>query len=396
DPDKHYLMYEHERVPIAVCEREPSSIIAFALSCKEYKTALEDLSKASNAAADEPQQAVSAESWVKSSPARLSDSLLSQQSRISTDSEPLKDADSADKQKKQTVNPHIELQFSDANAKFYCRIYYAREFHRMREEIMESSEEEFVRSLSHCVNWQARGGKSGAVFYATEDDRFILKQMPRLEVQSFLDFAPHYFTYITGAVQQKRPTALAKILGVYRIGYKNSQNNTEKKLDLLVMENLFYGRKMAQVFDLKGSLRNRNVKTDSGKESCEVVLLDENLLKLIHDNPLYIRSHCKAILRGAIHSDAYFLSSHLIIDYSLLVGRDDTTDQLVVGIIDYIRTFTWDKKLEMVVKSTGILGGQGKMPTVVSPELYRARFCEAMDKYFLMVPDHWTSLGINC
>lgn len=142
------------------------------------------------------------------------------------------------------------------------------------------------------------------------------------------------------------------------------------------------------MFDLKGSLRNRNVKTEQGKESCEVVLLDENLLKLVHDNPLYIRSHCKAILRAAIHSDAYFLSSHLIIDYSLLVGRDDASDQLVVGIIgtspeltwslcflqyeklmmftafpvlflDYIRTFTWDKKLEMVVKSTGILGGQG-------------------------------------
>ncbi|XP_034741699.1 1-phosphatidylinositol 3-phosphate 5-kinase isoform X5 [Etheostoma cragini] len=397
DPDKHYLMYEHERVPIAVCEREPSSIIAFALSCKEYKTALDDLSKASNTGGDETPQVISGgESRAKSSPARPSESASSQQSRSSMESDPLKDADLADRQKKQTLNPHVELQFSDANAKFYCRIYYAEEFHKMREEIMESNEEDFVRSLSHCVNWQARGGKSGAVFYATEDDRFILKQMPRLEVQSFLDFAPHYFTYITGAVQQKRPTALAKILGVYRIGYKNSQNNTEKKLDLLVMENLFYGRKMAQVFDLKGSLRNRNVKTDSGKESCEVVLLDENLLKLIHDNPLYIRSHCKAILRAAIHSDAYFLSSHLIIDYSLLVGRDDATDQLVVGIIDYIRTFTWDKRLEMVVKSTGILGGQGKMPTVVSPELYRARFCEAMDKYFLMVPDHWTGLGINC
>uniref|UniRef100_A0A8C5F549 1-phosphatidylinositol-3-phosphate 5-kinase n=1 Tax=Gadus morhua TaxID=8049 RepID=A0A8C5F549_GADMO len=366
EPDKHYLMYEHERVPIAVCEKEPSSIIAFALSCKEYKTALDDISKIAKTGLD--------------------DNCLC----------PTEEGDLLDKERKQSGNPHIELQFSDANAKFYCRIYYAEEFHKMREEIMESSEDDFVRSLSHCINWQARGGKSGAVFYATEDDRFILKQMPRLEVQSFLDFAPHYFTYITGAVQQKRPTALAKILGVYRIGYKNSQNNTEKKLDLLVMENLFYGRKMAQVFDLKGSLRNRNVKTDSGKESCEVVLLDENLLKLVHDNPLYIRAHCKAILRAAIHSDAYFLSSHLIIDYSLLVGRDDTTDQLVVGIIDYIRTFTWDKKLEMVVKSTGILGGQGKMPTVVSPELYRARFCEAMDKYFLMVPDHWNGLGINC
>uniref|UniRef100_A0A8C9TL64 1-phosphatidylinositol 3-phosphate 5-kinase n=1 Tax=Scleropages formosus TaxID=113540 RepID=A0A8C9TL64_SCLFO len=393
DPDKHYLMYEHERVPIAVCEKEPSSIIAFALSCKEYKTALEELSKTTVKTAGEE---IAPSNRLKNSPAKSTEVAASQITRSSMETDPLKETDGGDKQKKQAGNPHIELQFSDANAKFYCRVYYAEEFHKMREEIMESTEEDFVRSLSHCVNWQARGGKSGAVFYATEDDRFILKQMPRLEVQSFLDFAPHYFTYITGAVHQKRPTALAKILGVYRIGYKNSQNNTEKKLDLLVMENLFYGRKMAQVFDLKGSLRNRNVKTDSGKESCEVVLLDENLLKLVHDNPLYIRSHCKAILRAAIHSDAYFLSSHLIIDYSLLVGRDDATGQLVVGIIDYIRTFTWDKKLEMVVKSTGILGGQGKMPTVVSPELYRARFCEAMDKYFLMVPDHWTGLGVNC
>uniref|UniRef100_A0A8C1C4L2 1-phosphatidylinositol 3-phosphate 5-kinase n=1 Tax=Cyprinus carpio carpio TaxID=630221 RepID=A0A8C1C4L2_CYPCA len=387
DPDKHYLMYEHERVPIAVCEREPSSIIAFALSCKEYKTALEELTKTTvKTGADDISQAIR---YIKHSfPHRLYliitiiQIIIIGMHKIKTNNN--------------SENHTYNAEFSDANAKFYCRIYYAEEFHKMREEIMESSEDDFVRSLSRCVNWQARGGKSGAVFYATEDDRFILKQMPRLEVQSFLDFAPHYFTYITGSVQQKRPTALAKILGVYRIGYKNSQNNTEKKLDLLVMENLFYGRKMAQVFDLKGSLRNRNVKTELGKESCEVVLLDENLLKLVHDNPLYIRSHCKAILRAAILSDALFLSSHLIIDYSLLVGRDDATNELVVGIIDYIRTFTWDKKLEMVVKSTGILGGQGKMPTVVSPELYRARFCEAMDKYFLMVPDHWTGLGLNC
>ncbi|NXA48512.1 FYV1 kinase, partial [Nothocercus julius] len=452
DPDKHYLMYEHERVPIAVCEKEPSSIIAFALSCKEYRNALEELSKASlkNSSEEGLQPNSTLDNKPKSSsPVRVPEANLSSSNRTAEPEQPkkpssvlsffrgaggkspdlssqkketLRGADSAyyqvgqmnkegaenqgaepqdetdggDGQKKQLANPHVELQFSDANAKFYCRIYYAGEFHKMREVILGSSEEDFIRSLSHSMPWQARGGKSGAAFYVTEDDRFILKQMPRLEVQSFLDFAPHYFTYIINAVQQKKPTALAKILGVYRIGYKNSQNNTEKKLDLLVMENLFYGRKMAQVFDLKGSLRNRNVKTDTGKESCDVVLLDENLLKMVRDNPLYIRSHCKAVLRASIHSDSQFLSSHLIIDYSLLVGRDDTNNELVVGIIDYIRTFTWDKKLEMVVKSTGILGGQGKMPTVVSPELYRTRFCEAMDKYFLMVPDHWTGLGLNC
>uniref|UniRef100_A0A4W2D355 1-phosphatidylinositol-3-phosphate 5-kinase n=1 Tax=Bos indicus x Bos taurus TaxID=30522 RepID=A0A4W2D355_BOBOX len=454
DPDKHYLMYEHERVPIAVCEKEPSSIIAFALSCKEYRNALEELSKATQRNSAEeglPTNSTLDSRPKSSSPIRLPEISGGQTNRAveaepqptkkasgmlsffrgtagkspdlsSQKRETLRGADSAyyqvgqtgkegtenqgiepqdevdggDTQKKQLTNPHVELQFSDANAKFYCRLYYAGEFHKMREVILGSSEEDFIRSLSHSSPWQARGGKSGAAFYATEDDRFILKQMPRLEVQSFLDFAPHYFNYITNAVQQKRPTALAKILGVYRIGYKNSQNNTEKKLDLLVMENLFYGRKMAQVFDLKGSLRNRNVKTDTGKESCDVVLLDENLLKMVRDNPLYIRSHSKAVLRASIRSDSHFLSSHLIIDYSLLVGRDDTSNELVVGIIDYIRTFTWDKKLEMVVKSTGILGGQGKMPTVVSPELYRTRFCEAMDKYFLMVPDHWTGLGLNC
>ncbi|XP_070098306.1 1-phosphatidylinositol 3-phosphate 5-kinase isoform X17 [Equus przewalskii] len=399
DPDKHYLMYEHERVPIAVCEREPSSIIAFALSCKEYRNALEELSKATlrNSAEEGlPANSASDSRPKGGSPGRPPE-LGGGCPNRAAEAEPQPDEiDGGDAQKKQLTNPHVELQFSDANAKFYCRLYYAGEFHKMREVILGSSEEDFIRSLSHSAPWQARGGKSGAAFYATEDDRFILKQMPRLEVQSFLDFAPHYFNYITNAVQQKRPTALAKILGVYRIGYKNSQNNTEKKLDLLVMENLFYGRKMAQVFDLKGSLRNRNVKTDTGKESCDVVLLDENLLKMVRDSPLYIRSHSKAVLRASIRSDAHFLSSHLIIDYSLLVGRDDTSNELVVGIIDYIRTFTWDKKLEMVVKSTGILGGQGKMPTVVSPELYRTRFCEAMDKYFLMVPDHWTGLGLNC
>ncbi|MGH0124737.1 UNVERIFIED_CONTAM: hypothetical protein FKN15_013056 [Acipenser sinensis] len=348
EPDKHYLMYEHERVPIAVCEKEPSSIIAFALSCKEYKTALEELSVKGTGEEGPPPLHSTTESRAKtSSPARQVEIVTAQLNR-STDSdvptrktsgvlsffrgtggsssdlcpvrrepmqsadtayyqmgqsgkegadnhgsEPPEEADGGDKHKKQLGNPHIELQFSDANAKFYCRIYYAEEFHKMREEIMESRADDFIRSLAHCVNWQARGGKSGAVFYATEDDRFILKQMPRLEVQSFLDFAPHYFTYITGAVQQKRPTALAKILGVYRIGYKNSQNNTEKKLDLLVMENLFYGRKMAQRkwLEVKSSKFTRNSSQDA------------------------------------------------------------------LGF-DYIRTFTWDKKLEMVVKSTGILGGQ--------------------------------------
>lgn len=57
---------------------------------------------------------------------------------------------------------------------------------------------------------------------------------------------------------------------------------------------------------------------------------------------------------------------------------------------DFIRTFTWDKKLESWVKESGILGGGGKEPTIVSPRQYRIRFREAMERYFLMVPDEWS------
>lgn len=65
-------------------------------------------------------------------------------------------------------------------------------------------------------------------------------------------------------------------------------------------------------------------------------------------------------------------------------------------LLDYIRTFTWDKKLETMVKKSGILGGQGKLPTIVSPEEYKNRFIKAMHKYFLSVPDQWYKCEKGC
>jgi 1-phosphatidylinositol-3-phosphate 5-kinase len=56
-------------------------------------------------------------------------------------------------------------------------------------------------------------------------------------------------------------------------------------------------------------------------------------------------------------------------DYSLVVGVDSEKRELVVGIVDYIRTFTWDKKLESWVKDSAFLGGAGKgEPTIVTPK----------------------------
>lgn len=85
------------------------------------------------------------------------------------------------------------------------------------------------------------------------------------------------------------------------------------------------------------------------------------------------------------------LQSVDVMDYSLLVGVDEEGRELVLGIIDFMRQYTWDKHLETWVKASGILGGpKNAAPTVISPKQYKKRFRKAMKNYFLMVPDQWS------
>ncbi|CAA9994908.1 unnamed protein product [Nesidiocoris tenuis] len=105
-------------------------------------------------------------------------------------------------------------------------------------------------------------------------------------------------------------------------------------------------------------------------------------------SPLYVLPHSKTVLMQAIHNDTLFLASQSVMDYSLLVGLDETNSHLVLGIIDYIRGYTWDKKIETMVKRIG----QAKDPTIIPADEYRKRFIAAMHRYFLPVPDRWTGL----
>jgi 1-phosphatidylinositol-3-phosphate 5-kinase len=59
--------------------------------------------------------------------------------------------------------------------------------------------------------------------------------------------------------------------------------------------------------------------------------------------------------------------------------------------IDYIRTYTWDKKLESWVKESAFLGGRGGEPTIVTPKQYRQRFISAMERYFPLVSHGFSS-----
>ncbi|CAI5455621.1 unnamed protein product [Caenorhabditis angaria] len=286
-----------------------------------------------------------------------------------------------------TSTQHLEVEFEDESASYYVKLFYAEKFRKLRELLIAEGEETFIRSLSNSTFWTPQGGKSGSFFYRTQDDRFVVKQMSRFEIQSFVKFAPNYFDYLTTSATENKLTTLCKVYGVFRIGYKSK--TTTLKVDILVMEYLFYNHNVSQVWDLKGSLRNRLAST--GKSSADLVLLDENFVKDLWNQQLYVLPHSKAALNQAISNDSHFLSSQSIMDYSLLVGVDDDNGELILGIVDYMRTYTLDKKLESWVKIVAIPGAH--LPTILSPEMYCARFSEAIDSYFPVVPDQWTGLG---
>ncbi|XP_011863419.1 PREDICTED: 1-phosphatidylinositol 3-phosphate 5-kinase isoform X2 [Vollenhovia emeryi] len=418
-PLEHYLLPLGSVVPIVVYESELSSIIAYALDSHDYKHALQELLRTAkgpelnpsplskrkfpegrDSTLDQVQLGEFKRPSVLSffrgnSPNPASSPIESDKNVSSTETSGSGAAglDVDDDKKAIKQQNYIEVQFNDATTNFFCRIYFAAQFAALRENVLPCGEDGFTRSLSRTVQWTARGGKSGSTFCKSRDDRFIIKEMSRLDMQIFLDFAPNYFAYMERCQQSKQPTLLGKIVGVYRVSFKNNTTNAALRTSVLVMENLFYNRIITDKFDLKGSVRNRLVNLDDTCHEGELVLLDENLLNMSCDSPLYIRSHSKTVLNRAIEQDTKFLADNSVMDYSLLVGLEPSSDELVLGIIDYIRTFTWDKKLETMVKKSGILGGQGKLPTIISPEEYRARFIAAMHRYFLPVPDRWSGLG---
>lgn len=95
---------------------------------------------------------------------------------------------------------HIKHRFEDLNDrgevmhKFQCHVYWATQFEAIRSIYLKDIEnEEFIRSLSTINNWNTKGGKSGATFSKSKDDRFVIKAIDKVELGMFLDFAPAYF-----------------------------------------------------------------------------------------------------------------------------------------------------------------------------------------------------------
>jgi len=225
-----------------------------------------------------------------------------------------------------------------------------------------------------------------------------------------------------------------------------------------VMQNIFFGRKISKIFDLKGSLRGRftrqlekernsNAKStraksphdrsvsvsssesdsDSSDDGCEddsssslvsrdnkvqldtrsqkappvcdndekissvPTLLDGDFLEFTAGRPLPLTDRAKAVFSMSILNDTLFLSIINVLDYSILVGIDEEKMELVVGIIDFMRQYDILKQMERVGKSLPMVVGS-EAPTIIQPPLYKARFTNAMERYFMTVPSKWTTI----
>ncbi|MCJ1402171.1 1-phosphatidylinositol-3-phosphate 5-kinase [Xylographa trunciseda] len=341
---------------IIIREDEPSSLIAFALGSEDYKAKLQStLEKSKDTKIMHDKSYVHDPLMTTEEQKRIECSLL------------------------QSTGTHLKYQFQEGSAKMLCKIFYAEQFDAVRQKCGVT--DRIVESLSRCMKWDSKGGKTKSVFLKTLDDRLVLKSLSQIETQAFLRFAPAYFQLMSEALFHELPSVIAKMLGFYQIVIKNPITGVEFNWFLLVMENLFYDRSPTRIFDLKGSMRNRRIQSTGEQNE---VLLDENMVEFIYESPLFVREHSKKLLRASVWNDTLFLSRQNVMDYSLMIAIDENRKELVVGIIDCIRTYTWDKKLESWMKDRG-----KNRPTVTSPKEYKSRFREAMGRYVLHAPNCW-------
>ncbi|WYZ44219.1 hypothetical protein EsH8_VII_000655 [Colletotrichum jinshuiense] len=360
---------------VIVREDEPSSVIAFALSSDDYRTKLADIRRQERMAIQKDYEAPNL------------DGKSSGMSDTGGEFEILEGE--LEKSLLRATGTHLKYQFKEGSATMLCKIFYAEQFDALRRKCGVA--DRIVESLSRCLKWDSKGGKTKSVFLKTLDDRLVLKGLSPIETSAFLRFAPAYFGIMAEALFHDLPSVIAKMLGFFQLIIKNPVTGVEIKLDLLLMENLFYDRGPTRLFDLKGSMRNRKIQSTGEQNE---VLLDENMVEFIYESPLFAREHSKKLLRASVWNDTLFLARQNVMDYSLMIAVDEAKKELVVGIIDCIRTYTWDKKLESWIKDRGFAGGGRNRPTVTSPKEYKSRFREAMARYILQAPNCWHQFGV--
>lgn len=101
---------------------------------------------------------------------------------------------------------------------------------------------------------------------------------------------------------------------VLKVSLKHLKGGKDKKMDVLVMENILFRRNFIRLYDLKGSSRSRYNPDTSGINK---VLLDQNLIEAMPTSPIFVGNKAKRLLERAVWNDTAFLAVSCICCHSL-------------------------------------------------------------------------------
>ena len=335
--------------------------------------------------------------------------------------------------------PEVDLSYSFTvvESNYSVEILYPFDFHALRHSL-NGGDAVFVDSLYRTRAVRPTGGKSNSRFAISSDDEFIIKSINSKEEEFVRRFGPAFFWYAIKSVFQGMPSLLMPLLGVYTV----TSLKTKRRRSFVVMRNIASSGSL-HMFDLKGVGMTRHVLTrrraepgktisveDSSPDSSDHpgspdsfggnsarvlnasttgfeqrVLWDQDFRAWSNNRPLLLSPSDDLFFQTALCNDSEFLSSLQVVDYSLFLAMNSMTVTsrppytIFAGIIDYLRPFTWDKKIESVVKSVnnnivnigykitnsdpsqpGLREGSIKQPdmaeapTVIRPDLYARRF----------------------
>ncbi|KAL8520964.1 hypothetical protein ACS0TY_011494 [Phlomoides rotata] len=195
--------------------------------------------------------------------------------------------------------PHYSIDFY---WKDYCPMVFRnlRELFRLNaaDYMMSICGDDGLRELSSP-------GKSGSIFYLSQDDKFVIKTLKKSELKMLLKMLPHYYNH----VQAYDNTLITKFFGVHRITLVHG-----RKVRFVVMGNMFFSElRIHRRYDLKGSTHGRFTNKDEISDTSTLKDLD-----LTYEFQMD-RSLHESLFRQ-LSLDSAFLESQQIIDYSLLLG----------------------------------------------------------------------------
>lgn len=122
---------------IVVCEDEPSTIVAYTLSCDDYLDKLESVKKENHMQDSDTQSSVSE-----------------------------MESSSIERTLRSKSGIHMKHYFTDGTTKFFCKIFFVEHFDALRRSC--GCDKSFIASLASCCKWDSTGGKSGSVFLKTK------------------------------------------------------------------------------------------------------------------------------------------------------------------------------------------------------------------------------------